>query len=93
MPVILLTINLPTNTDVVRLVDAYADQFSYQTEVADPGDPLALIPNPETKKNFARRIILEGVKAVLAASEAKADAETARVAAIANADALDITIT
>ena len=66
-----------TNPDAVmpRVMDAFAAVYGYSSTLPN-GDA-----NPETEAQFARRMVREYVRNVLAASEAVVAGETASVAA------------
>ena len=82
-----ITVNIG-NTDLSRVVDGICGFFNYQP-IIQPivGDPF---PNPETKNQFARRMLVENLKSWVKTFEASAAAETARQAAQQAADLLDI---
>ena len=60
------TITIPDNI-VSRVIDGIAYQHKYQDEIDDPSTPGEVIPNPESKVAFAKRMnkrwIRENVKA------------------------------
>jgi len=74
-----ITITIPDEI-APRVIDGVAGQHGYQETVLDEeGNE---IPNPETKAQFAKRVILEGVKNAVLSWEAVQAAEAARTAAI-----------
>jgi hypothetical protein len=73
-----------------RIVDAIAYQHGYQDEIEDP-ETGEMIPNPETRAQFARRCARQWVKECIKAWEANQAAEQARLAAIEDAEQVEIT--
>lgn len=47
-----------TNSQAARLVDAYCGKYEYQSTVPDPNNPDLTIPNPETRAQFAERMLI-----------------------------------
>jgi hypothetical protein len=91
-------INIPDD-QVQRVLDAVAMCHGYQATIPDDNIPMDewdedtnYIPNPESKAQFANRIVREFLKKMVIACESKAAANTARAAAKATAEAeIDIT--
>lgn len=65
-----------------RILDAWALRYNYQATVPDPGVPGQIIPNPETKAAFAKRILKEQITAIVREVEAAAAAKTASDAVV-----------
>lgn len=63
-----------------RVLDAFAAVYGRQDEIPDPNDGTKMISNPETKAQFARRMLKQHLREVLTAHEASAEAEAARTA-------------
>ena len=61
-----------------RVVDGYSNQENYPEEVEDP-ITAELIPNPESREEFMKRLIKEHVKDTVAAWEAKTAGIQARI--------------
>lgn len=59
-----LSINIPDN-QVTRVNDAIAALFNYQATINGS-------PNPETKAQFARRMVIENLKRLVAQGESAA---------------------
>jgi hypothetical protein len=74
-----------------RVIDGIAYQHGYRDEIEDPENPGEFIPNPETKAQFARRCARRWVKECIKAWEATQAAEQARLAAIEDAEQVEIT--
>lgn len=68
MPQTLLTIRISDSANLQqwrqRLADDFAAVYHYQDMIPSPGDPDLLIPNPETKQQFALRKITEFIRSV-----------------------------
>jgi hypothetical protein len=79
------TISFAIPDDVLpRVLDAFAEMYGYQDQVSDPANPGEMIPNPQTKAQFARRKIIDYVREMVrvyegsvakASAEAKSDSE------------------
>lgn len=63
-----LTIQVP-DAAVPRILDAFAAEYSYQDNVPDGSG--GSIPNPETRQQFAVRMIRDYLKNVTASHEGK----------------------
>ena len=72
-----------------EIIDAICANYRYQETVTDPEG--LEIPNPMTKAQFAKRKLAEFVKENLKSYKVSQVVETARDAAIVEADAVDIT--
>jgi hypothetical protein len=79
-----ITITLTPAAALTRAVDAICALYGYQTLINGN-------PNPETRNNFAKRIVAEWVKAQVVQYESGVAMESARVTAKASAEALSIT--
>jgi hypothetical protein len=80
-----ISINIPDAVQP-RVLDAFAATYGRPEEIPDPnhtptgpGD-VVMIPNPETKAQFAKKMLQQHVREVLTAHEASAEAEAARQA-------------
>lgn len=60
-----------SNVPLSRIVDAFASQHNYQATINGS-------PNPETKSQFARRIVREYIVRTVQAQEAEAAIQAAR---------------
>jgi len=60
-----------------RVIDAIAAHGNYKATIGDPANPSEVIPNPETKGQFARRIVIEMIKKIVVRQEAVDSARTA----------------
>lgn len=64
-----ITITIQDDAKAILLLDAFCIRFSYQSDIPNPlfDDQLPIdpienpltIPNPETKKNFVKRLTIE----------------------------------
>jgi hypothetical protein len=80
------------DAQVARFVAAFVGAFQYPDMVPDPNNPSALIPNPETKAAFTRRMWRNMAKDVIKqweGQQAQMGAYTTAVAKVEN----EITIT
>lgn len=86
-----LVLTIP-DAQLTRVVDGIAGQYNYQTMVpgATPLDPP--VTNPETKNQFAKRMMIKWAKETVKAWEASQAANAARDSAAANAEST-ITLT
>lgn len=93
-----ITITIP-NPLLNRVIDAYAYQHGYQDEIpsasAEPGPSQdILIPNPETKNQFVRRMLVRHVKQAVRAYEGRIAEDTARQEAHSKVEAeINLTVT
>lgn len=71
------------NSLTTRVLDAFAAVYNYQ-EFLDP--PFNQVSNPETKAQFAKRMLANHVKDVVRSHEANTAGETARKGAKDRAD-------
>lgn len=71
-----------TAANKARIIEGISGQHDYPDEVSDPDNPLELIPNPETKAQYAKRMAKRWVMENVKAFEADLAANTARDAAI-----------
>jgi hypothetical protein len=70
----LLTFSFDTGaTPISRIVDAFALQHHYEAFLED-----GVTPNPETKAQFAKRVIGRFIKDTVRAAETKAAEDAAR---------------
>lgn len=72
-----------------RAINGVASHHGYQNQIEDPADPGQMIPNPETKAQFAKRMIRFVVKSWIVQAEAVGEAKTARDTAEAEIDIQD----
>lgn len=70
-----------------RLVNGIAGQHGYQSTVPAPNPLDPPLPNPETKSQFAKRMMLKWAKESVKAWEATQSANTARDIAAADVEA------
>lgn len=69
-----------------RVLDAFSAVYGRPEEIPDPNHvptgpmDVVMIPNPETKAQFAKRMLQQHVKDVLTNHEGNAEAEAARKA-------------
>lgn len=89
MPTLEFTFTISA-ANLTRVVQGVAYQNNYQDFVEDPENPDEMIPNPETKGQFAKRMVKGYIKNCTTAWEANQASETARLAAIADAEAIEI---
>lgn len=75
-----------------RLVNGIAGQYGYQVTVPAPNPLDPPVPNPETKGQFAKRMMLKWAKDSVKAYEATQAANASRDAAAAAAET-EITLT
>lgn len=80
----IVSITIP-NGVVARVQGAFGAAYGYQATIGGA-------PNPETLTNFTQRKVREFIVGIVVSQEAVAAAETARVAAIAQANT-DIVLT
>ena len=72
-----ITISINDN-DVSRVLDAFETKFGYQSQVPDgDGNP---IPNPESRVQFAKRMLAVEIKRIVKREEARAAADIAAAA-------------
>jgi nucleoid-associated protein YgaU len=74
-----------------RVIEGIAYQHGYQDMIEDPENPGQMIPNPETKAQFAKRMAQRWVKECIKAWEATQAAEQARQDALEDAEQVEIT--
>ncbi len=83
-----ISITIP-NGSVARVVNGVCGFFNYQAILIDPlGEQT---PNPETKNQFAQRMVVVNVKSWVKSFESQQAAEAARADANADAELIDIT--
>lgn len=73
--------------DKTRIIDGVSYQNQYQDQVVVDGE---LVDNPESKGAFCKRLVKGWIKANVRAYEANQAAETARLAKMAEVNAIDI---
>jgi len=73
-----------------RIINGIAYQHGYQDQIEDPDNPEQMIPNPEGKGAFCKRMTKEWIRANVRAYEANQAVIIARDAKIAEVDAIDI---
>ena len=71
-----------------RVIEALAGNYGYETNIKDAEGNT--IPNPETKAQFAKRMMAQWVKQNISAWESNEAAQVARTAAIANVELINI---
>lgn len=79
-----ISVTIP-NAILNRVTDGICGQYSYQATINGS-------PNPETKAQFAQRMVREFIKNTVKGYEATVAQDAARTAAIASADT-DIVLT
>ncbi len=85
-----LTVTIPDPV-AQRVLEGLAGNNNYQAQVPDPSkmldpsDPTVWMPNPETKAQFAKRMVKEWIKASVRAYEVKQAVSPAMEAASQNA--------
>lgn len=80
-----IVLNVPDGQQS-RLVNGIAGQYGYQSTVPAPNPLDPPVPNPETKGQFAKRMMLKWAKESVKAWEATQAAGTARDTAAADAE-------
>lgn len=83
MAVINLTV---PDGQLARLVNGIAGQYGYQATMPAPNPLDPPVPNPETKGQFAKRMMLKWAKESVKAWEATQSANTARDTASADVE-------
>ncbi len=83
-----ISITIP-NASLTRVVDGVCGFFNYQAFIQPLIGPPE--PNPETKNQFAQRMLVVAVKSWIKTFESQQAADAARLAANASADLIDIT--
>ncbi len=83
-----ISITIP-NGSVARVVDGVCGFFHYDPFLHPPIGPPE--PNPETKNQFAQRMVVVAVKSWVKSFESSQAAEAARAVANTDADLIDIT--
>ena len=86
-----IKINIPDNR-LQGVINAFCEQYGYQDRVPDGGPDGVLIPNPQTKAQFAKAKMGEYIREVYVASKANTGMDELRRAAIiaAKAEILDV---
>lgn len=79
-----ISIDIGTNAEQTRTVDALCAVFLYQTTINGS-------PNPENRNQFAKRMAARVIKDLVVGYETSLAAETARATAKATSDSLNIT--
>lgn len=84
-----ITINIP-NGVAKRVLDAITSRYHYKETIKDPKSteeiPLPDIPNPQTKAQFFKGVIVQFLKENVKAYESSKASEKARVSAIDKVD-------
>lgn len=57
----IVTLNIP-NEQVPDLIDFLCEAYDYQAQIYDPLNPMESIENPETRTQFAKRVVLFPLK-------------------------------
>ncbi len=73
-----ITIDIPTVADLNRAVDAICLRFNYRATIVTVNGET---PNPETRNQFAKRMVANWIKSVIADFDADQAATTARASA------------
>jgi len=79
------TVTIPDNI-LGRVIDGIAYQHKYQDMIRDPNDPDLMIPNPESKVVFVKRMNKEWIQINVKAWEANLAGDAASEAAQDDAD-------
>ena len=85
-----ITFNIPTEK-AVDVRDTIAEYLGYSEEIDDPNNPNTKIPNPESKPDFIFGKLNEYLRACYRAGKTN-DADSHRIQAIEDANAVDITV-
>jgi len=83
-----ITIDIGTQAELTRAVDAFCGAYNYQATITNGGGQQ--IANPESRNAFAKRQVAEFVKKVIRNYEADRDSKIAIAAAEANSSSLAI---
>jgi hypothetical protein len=86
-----ISITIP-DAQLTRVIDGIAGQHNYQITVPAPNPLDPPVPNPETKSQFAKRMMIKWAKENVKAWEATLAANAARDTAVSSAEST-ITIT
>lgn len=81
-----ITINIP-NGVLGRVIDALCYLNRYTDTIDDPNVPFKKIPNPVSKQEFSRKVIMDFVKNNVITYEARVASDTARDSAVLSAKA------
>lgn len=82
-----ITLTIPDDK-VARVINGMCGNFGYQPIIntLDENSIPVSTPNPETKADFAKRMMYKMIKDAVKSWEATTNAETARLAAIADVE-------
>ena len=83
----LLEFSLEVGDKKTRIINGIAGQHGYQDEVEVDE---VMVPNPETKGEFVKRMVIGWVKENVKAYEVNLASKTARETAIADADTISV---
>ena len=86
-----IILNIPDGV-LQRVMDAIAGMYNRPTQVDDGTETGTMIPNPETKAQFSKRILREWLKARVVTWESMQAGKSAEVSARITAES-EITIT
>ena len=67
-----------SDLDLTRAVNGVCAYGNYQATIPNPTDPTKTISNPETKSVFAKRMLIDQIKQMVAAGEQKKAEQNAR---------------
>lgn len=81
-----IKLNIPDDR-LQGVINAFCEQYRYKNMVPDGGPDGVLIPNPQTKVQFAKAKIAEYIREVYVASKANTGMDDLRKAAILAAKA------
>ena len=76
-----IKINIPDNR-LQGVIAAFCDVYHYQDMISDGGPDGVLVPNPQTKAQFAKAKMGEYIREVYVASKANSGIDDLRKAAI-----------
>ena len=83
-----ITIDVPSSSDLTRVVDAICGTYNYQANIPNNG---GTVPNPETKNQYSKRMVAEFLKKLTRTWEKQQAEKTAGVTA--DAGSINIVIT
>ena len=82
---ILDIINAPNVAIKNRVVEAFAGQHGRPDEIVDPANPPNKIPNPQSKDDFMREVMIQFIRETVEGYEGESAADAARDVARAKA--------
>lgn len=87
-----ITITIP-DASLTRIINGMATSYGYQTMIADPNDPTGetLIPNPQTKAQFAKQALIKVIKQAVIQAEGTVAASNAMTSTTTDVNSINIT--